>query len=1145
MGSLKTNYNFTMKKAIITLSTLLLVLCVPLNVFGQMNRTLETKVADILAQLPTKDLNHSDNLMKEIISLDLDGILQFSDMLVPLGTGDDTNARYAVQSLAIYAGGLKSKVEDNIVEQALLNALKKARNNEVKTFLIERLVFCGSQKSIKALRSYLKDEALFKPALSTLIAIGTTEVGKWLLEEVEPINGDKHLALIDALGILKYQPAVEFLETLATSQSVNLQQYALRALAEIASLNSKDVLIEAANNAGFRLDETKAIIALINYGERLKENGNATLSVEVAKLILKNCTEVGQLHFRSSAIHLLREIEGTLFNKTLLKEAKNKNEKYSASVIDAATENLSSDEVTKWVKAFKKYPASTKPLVIRMLSKRKETLVFDKCILPALEDDDTLVRITAIKALSNQEKSKALPVLLELLNNERSLLEYKAVNETLLKVVDSSDSELLAGKLYQVDDKGKKVLVNVLSKRDATDQFEIISELLNTSNEELKATVYSALPFVSTSNNLPKLIAVLSKESNSDNIEGIQKAIVNVLNGEDENSANKIYDSYNGFSDKSKLVPILASLSTDKALELVSDQLKSGDTNSKQNALKSLANWKQNNALPLLFQTAIKEKNNDIKSQAFRFYLNKTIASDFPNDQKLLLVKKLLPYGTSTQEKKQIIKAASKVKTFLSLVFVSEFLDDKNLLTSASNAVIKIALPTPGKKNGLSGDVVRSIISKCVNNLTGPDSQYVKIDVKEFLDKMSDEKGYVSIFNGKDLTGWEGLVKNPIARGKMSKGELERAQAKANEQMLRDWFVKDGVIGFKGEGYNNICTIKDYGDFEMLVDWKITNGGDSGIYLRGTPQVQIWDIARTNVGAQVGSGGLYNNQKNERIPLEVADNPINDWNTFRIKMVGERVTVYLNGVLVTDNVALENYWDRKLPIFTKEAIELQAHGEDLGFRNVYVREIESGDMLLSEDEKKDGFKSLFNGKDLDHFIGNKTDYLVESNEIFVNPKQGGHGNLYTAEEYSDFVFKFEFKLTPGANNGLGIHTPLKGDAAYVGKELQILDNTAAIYKNLKSYQYHGSVYGIIAAKRGFLKPVGEWNSEEVIVKGDNIKIILNGQVIVDGNMTEASKNGTADQKDHPGLKRNKGHIGFLGHGSELWFRNIRIKDLNN
>ncbi|MEQ9582565.1 MAG: DUF1080 domain-containing protein, partial [Arenibacter sp.] len=213
-------------------------------------------------------------------------------------------------------------------------------------------------------------------------------------------------------------------------------------------------------------------------------------------------------------------------------------------------------------------------------------------------------------------------------------------------------------------------------------------------------------------------------------------------------------------------------------------------------------------------------------------------------------------------------------------------------------------------------------------------------------------------------------------------------------------------------------------------------------------------------------------------------------------------------------------------------------------RNIYVREIGSGDDQLTEEEKKEGFKSLLNGKDLDHWVGNKTDYVMENNELLVRPKRGGHGNLFTAEEYSDFIFRFDFKLTPGANNGLGIHAPLEGDAAYEGKELQILDDTAEIYANLKPYQYHGSVYGIIAAKRGALNPVGEWNSQEVIVKGNHVKITLNGTVIVDGDWKEASKNGTADHKEHPGLERNTGHIGFLGHGAELAFRNIRIKDLS-
>ncbi len=195
-------------------------------------------------------------------------------------------------------------------------------------------------------------------------------------------------------------------------------------------------------------------------------------------------------------------------------------------------------------------------------------------------------------------------------------------------------------------------------------------------------------------------------------------------------------------------------------------------------------------------------------------------------------------------------------------------------------------------------------------------------------------------------------------------------------------------------------------------------------------------------------------------------------------------------------------------------------------------------------EMEDGFTYLFNGQDLDQWRGNKTAYFIENNNLVVRPEKGGSGNLYTKNEYSDFIFRFEFKLTPGANNGLGIHTPLKGDAAYVGKEIQILDNTADKYKNLKQYQFHGSVYGIIPAKRGFLKPIGEWNYEEVYVKGDHIRVTLNGTVIVDGNMKEASKNGTLDHKKHPGLERNKGHIAFLGHGDELDFRNIRIKDLS-
>jgi hypothetical protein len=307
----------------------------------------------------------------------------------------------------------------------------------------------------------------------------------------------------------------------------------------------------------------------------------------------------------------------------------------------------------------------------------------------------------------------------------------------------------------------------------------------------------------------------------------------------------------------------------------------------------------------------------------------------------------------------------------------------------------------------------------------------------------------------------------------------------------------------------------------------------------------MWDTSRVKSGAQVGSGGLYNNQLHESKPLKVADNPLGEWNTMYIRMIGDRVTVCLNGELVTDNVILENYWDRKQPVFPVEQIELQAHGSKVYYRNIYVKELERTEpFTLSAEEVKEKYKLLFDGTNMFEWTGNTVDYtLREDGTITLMPGKGSGGNLYTKDEYGNFVLRFEFMLTPAANNGLGIRTPMEGDAAYVGMELQILDSEHPVYRDLQVYQYHGSVYGILPAKRGFLKPAGEWNCQEVIADGDHIKITLNGEAILDGNIREATRNGTPDKREHPGLFNKKGHIGFLGHGSEVKFRNIRIREL--
>jgi hypothetical protein len=501
---------------------------------------------------------------------------------------------------------------------------------------------------------------------------------------------------------------------------------------------------------------------------------------------------------------------------------------------------------------------------------------------------------------------------------------------------------------------------------------------------------------------------------------------------------------------------------------------------------------------------------------------------------------KLKVNGNDFQKKSLLIQAA-KIPSLGALVFVSQFLAETGVQKEAALIVTRLALAN----HTISGPIVRQALEQALPLISGEDSALLVPKLKAHLKKMPYDYGFVSLFNGKDLTGWKGLVSNPIARGKMSEAELATAQQKVNESIQKDWIIKDGLLVFTGHG-DNLCTEKKYGDMEMYVDWKITEKGDAGIYLRGTPQVQIWDTSRREVGAQVGSGGLYNNQKNISKPLLVADNKIGEWNTFHIIMRGDKVTVYLNGILVTDNISLENYWDRKLPLFTKEQIELQAHGTYVAYRNIYLRELpnESSTITqLTESEKQEGFVQLFDGTNFDNWVGNKAGYLLKNGVIEVNPEAKGGGNLYTKEEFSDFIYRFEFQLTPGANNGIGIRAPLEGDAAYVGMEIQVLDSEHPIYANLKPYQYHGSVYGVLPAKRGFLKPTGEWNQEEIMIQGSKIKVTLNGTVITEADLKEATKNGTVDHNEHPGLKNTTGHIGFLGHGDVVRFKNMRIKKL--
>jgi hypothetical protein len=444
--------------------------------------------------------------------------------------------------------------------------------------------------------------------------------------------------------------------------------------------------------------------------------------------------------------------------------------------------------------------------------------------------------------------------------------------------------------------------------------------------------------------------------------------------------------------------------------------------------------------------------------------------------------------------------------------------------------------------------------------------------------------GFTALFNGRDLSGWYGWETQDPAdlrtmtpeqqadykRKSIVGGIVDAKGVDKGEHLTAHWKVENGELVNDGTGLY-LTTDKDYGDFQLLVDYKMLPRGDSGIYLRGVPQVQIWDWTqgeKSERGADKGSGGLWNNIREQgKFPLKRMDKPFGEWNHFDIRMIGERVTVKLNGEVVVDDAPLENYFANQKagllkppakdaappkrpngfmvdPVLATGPIQLQTHGSEIRWRNVFIREIpadEADRELAARDA--DGFKEYV-GADLSNWQGKVDNYEVKDGCIVCKRDKGG--DLLTKDEFENGIIRIEFRLPKGGNNGIALRTPLGGHSAADGLELQVLDSdgynqqAAALGKPpLLPYQYHGSIYACAGAKNGYLRPTGEWNFQEIEVDGQKIKVTLNGTKILDVDIDQLDR--SQIEKPPKGLDRRRGFIGLAGHNDPVQFRSFKVK----
>jgi HEAT repeat protein len=1099
--------------------------------------TLGDRISALLSGLPARSADERDATAAGILSLGPAGIAEVCRRLRAPGADDDSLARYGLDAVALFVTrpGAPESSRRMFVEE-LVRSLAAPRDPEVSGFLISLLAEAGKAEAVKPLAPFLLDEGLCAPAVKALVTIGGRGAETALLEAFEPDRLGTAMDIIPALGALRSRGAVGRLARIVSEKGSPLREAALDALAEIGAPESQP-LLETLGLAVPPVERSRASARYLVFARRQFEMGRKDLAEKICRDLMNTWIGPGESHVRATALALLADAKGPNILNDLLLAAGDSDRQYRRKALELAAAIPGEAPTARWIARAGELRGGALADLIAMLGERG-----DRAALPLalswIGGDDKEIRLAAVAAaarLGGGEVFEAVRPLLLTPDED----QVRVVNSIYLSVPGQEPVDAAAEMLSGAPPEAAVAIIEILTERKASEHAGAVLALAASENVDVRRAALAAMETLARPEDLPGLIDLLFGTPSGPEIALLQNALAAAANCVDdpEARADELLAAAENADGpvRAGLIRPLARIGGQRALRATSDALKSPDPLVRAAALYALSNWKDASALDALFETARTAGDRRTRALCLQGIARLVGDAAFEAARKVALLRDAAALAMEPDEKGAVVSGFGAVRSLDSIRAAEAFLDDPvpAVRSRAAQAIARAILPAPGAEV-LPGFEAGSILKRASLFI---ENEYDRGEAETCAHEILRKAGFSALFNGKDVAGWKGLVADPPKRARMTAVELAKAQAEADDDMRRHWRVVDGELAFDGKGHS-LCTKKDYGDFEMFVDWKIEPKGDSGIYLRGSPQVQIWDEAQS----PDGSGGLYNNQKNPSKPLVRADRPVGEWNTFYIRMSGERVTVRLNGVLVTDNVVMENYWEREKPIYPSGQIELQAHSTPLFFKNIYLRQIAPEEYMRESGRQavEEGFAPLFNGRDLSGWTGDLKGYGVEDGAIVVLP--GASGNLYTEKEYADFVLRFEFKLTPGANNGIGIRAPLTGDAAYVGMEIQVLEDSAEVYANLQPYQFHGSIYGVVPAKRGFQRPVGEWNEEEISARGRRVKVTLNGTVIVDADIDEAAAGGTIDKRDHPGLRNERGHIGFLGHGSRVEFRNIRIKD---
>lgn len=1092
-------------------------------------RTMETVVADGLAQLPAANATIFNQVMGELAATGSKGVEMIAAMLVPADKGRNATFEYALNGIVAYVTDPAHEALRADVRKGLLTAIDRCGDDANRAFLFSQLQFCSTAADAGAIARYLDDPYLSDYAIRALISTPSTE-GLLLAEAAKDnLTAARKQALAYAFAEKRMAAAEPFLAAWLDGADARTAEGIYYALAVCGSQASIKPMAAAAAKTGYAWDDAGAADAYLRLLARLAAAGDAQ-AVKAARGLLKCDLQ----YVRGGALAILVDALGV--QKAMpyvLKAVKEGPAEYRFAALQSLGKG--DDKLFAQVAAgMPRYDAAAQAAVLEWLGDSGAVSQSD-LITAAVASSDERVADAAIAASGRIGGEKALTALIGALEGPHAGAAMKA----LMAFNGQIDPEV--GRLLAKDD--AKILVPALklaAARRMSDAADRVFALLGSSDAQVRAAAYEALAYVAQPQHMDRLAKLLDASDDA-HLAAVQSALIRTSG---QLPADEQYGTIAGYMQASKTparyYPVLAQSGTQEAIASLLDGFRSGSRDAAFAALLTVGNPAM---IDILY--GIAAETPALADRALARYADLVSKASVTPIRRYQLYRQGLELKPSAAVQKKLLGYLSGVYAVPALMLAADYLGDPQTAAPAAAAVKTIVAksnPMPG------GDTVRKALEQAREVYrelakSDADAGYAVDEITGLLGKIPATGFAVLPTDG--LAGWTAVAANPAGTQKPSARQLAQLRKAAADAMAANWSAADGMLDFSGKAPATVGTEKEYENFELWVEWR--SEGEAGMAVRSMPLVRLGGTPGTGLAADGKAAEV------------VADNAPGVWNTLYIKVADDRITMIENGVKIAENAVMTNTCAPGEPVCAQGRIELAGQGASAAFRNLWINELPSTPVFeLPAEEAAAGYEVLFDGRSLHKWTGNTTNYVPLDGTIDVTATYGGSGNLYTVREYGDFVLRFEFRfITEGVNNGIGIRTPMGVDAAFHGMEIQILDHDAPIYKDIGNYQQHGSVYGVIPAERVKFGELGTWNTEEIRAVGDRITVTVNGRVILDGNIREAcqghnvSEDGSkvnpymVDHRNHPGLFNKKGHLGLLGHGAGIQFRNLRVLDLDN